>query len=215
MINIALIEDHSVVRQGIRVLLEAEEGFSVVGEAADGLQVVPLVDQLRPDVLVLDLILPGLNGFEVIRRVLERFPSTRIVILSMQDDNAHVWQALTNGAIGYVLKGCDISALVTAIREAIAGRRYLSPPLSEDALANYEKQIRDVPEDAYDTLTAREVEVLHLAAEGLSNAEIGVRLEISQRTAETHRANMTRKLGLHNQIELVRYAMQRGIIRLN
>src|SRR5258706_9233147 len=158
MINIALIEDHAVVRQGLRVLLEAEKDFSVVGEAADGLKVVPLVDHLKPDVLVLDLILPGLNGFEVTRRVVERFPSTRIVILSMQDDDAHVWQALSNGAIGYVLKGSDISDLVTAIHEAMAGRRYLSPPLSENALAHYEEQIQEVPDDAYNTLTGREVE---------------------------------------------------------
>jgi DNA-binding NarL/FixJ family response regulator len=210
--TIVLADDHPVVRQGLRTLLEAEQDFAVVGEVGDGLEVADRVEHLRPNVLVLDLMLPGLNGLEVTRQVHQRFPQTRIVILSMYANEAYVLEALRNGAAAYVLKEASAAALVHAVREVTAGRRYLSPPLSESAIEAYVERTRGAPLDPYETLTTREREVLHLAAEGKGNPEIAARLGISTRTAETHRANLMHKLSLHNQTDLVRYALKRGIL---
>ena len=207
-----LADDHPVVRQGLRALLEAEQDFTIVGEAADGLEVAGLVERLRPNVLVLDLMLPGLGGIEVTRQICHRFPQTRVVILSMYANEAYVLEALRNGAAGYVIKEASAAQLVQAVREVSAGRRYLSPPLSENAIEAYIQKAQATPLDLYETLTTREREVLHLAATGNSNIEIADRLGISSRTAETHRANLMRKLGLHSQTELIRYAMRRGIL---
>ncbi|HEX9871939.1 MAG TPA: response regulator transcription factor [Candidatus Tectomicrobia bacterium] len=210
--TVVLADDHPVVRQGLHALLETQSDFIVVGEAADGLEAVRLVERLKPNVLVLDLMMPGLNGLEVTRQVCQRTPQTCVVIVSMYSNEAYVLEALRNGATGYVLKDTETSELVQAVREVAAGRRYLSPPLSERAIEAYVKKAHAAPLDLYETLTTREREVLHLSAEGCTNAEIGTRLGISPRTAETHRANLLRKLGLHSQTELVRYALQRGIL---
>ena len=210
--TILLVDDHHVVRQGLRVLLEAEPDLSVVGEAADGLEVAKLVERLKPNVLVLDLMMPSLNGLEVTRHVRQRFTETRVVMLSMYANEAYVLQALRNGADGYVVKDATATELVRAVREAAAGRRYLSPPLSERAIEAYLEKTQTGTLDLYQSLTTREREVLHLAAEGSSNPQIAARLVISPRTAETHRANLMRKLGLNTQTDLIRYAMQRGIV---
>jgi DNA-binding NarL/FixJ family response regulator len=206
------VDDHHVVRQGLRVLLEAEPDLSVVGEAADGLEVAKLVEHLQPNVLVLDLMMPSLNGLEVIRQVRQRFTQTRVVMLSMYANEAYVLQALRNGADAYVVKDATATELVRAVREAAAGRRYLSPPLSERAIEAYVEKTQTGTLDLYERLTTREREVLQLAAEGSSNSQIAARLVVSPRTAETHRANLMRKLGLNTQTDLIRYAMQRGIL---
>ena len=210
--TIVLADDHHLVRQGLRALLEAEPGFCLVGEAGDGLEALELVRRLQPDVIVLDLVMPGLNGLEVTRQVKDGCPRTRVVILSMHANEAYVLEALKNGASAYVLKDSSVIELVRAVREVAAGRRYLSPPLSERAIETYIQKAQELTLDAYETLTNREREVLHLAAEGHSNPEIADRLSISSRTVETHRANMMRKLDLHSQTDLIRYALQRGII---
>jgi two-component system response regulator NreC len=213
--TIVLADDHHVVRQGLRVLLEAEPDFRVVGETGDGLAVLNLVECLKPDVLILDIIMPGLSGLEVTRQVGRHSPGTRVVILSMHANEAYVLEALQAGAMAYVLKGSTSEELVDAVREVAAGHRYLSSPLTERAVEVYVQKAKAAALlDPYETLTTREREVLHLAAEGYTNAEIADRLFISQRTAETHRANMMRKLGLHTQTDLIRYALQRGIISL-
>lgn len=212
MMTIVLADDHHVVRQGLRTLLESESDFRVVGEAGDGLEAVQLVERLQPDVLVLDLMMPSLDGLEVTRQVSERSPQTRVVILSMHSSEAYVLEALRHGAAGYVLKASSAADLIKAVREVTAGRHYLSPPLSEHAIAAYVQKAKDATLDKYETLTTREREVLHLAAEGYSNREIAERLSISSYTAMTHRANLMRKLDLHSQTDLVRYALQRGII---
>jgi DNA-binding NarL/FixJ family response regulator len=213
--TIVLADDHQVVRQGLRLLLEAEPGFSVVGEAADGLEVTGLVERLKPDVLILDLMMPGLGGLDVSRQVRRRAPTTRVVILSMHSSDAYVVEALRNGASAYVLKGSTAGDLIGAVREALAGRRYLSPPLSEKAIESYVQRARDAELDVYQTLTGREREVLHLAAEGLTSTAMGQRLGISPRTAETHRTNVMRKLGLHSRTDLIRYAIKRGVLQLD
>jgi len=213
-VRILLADDHQVVRLGIRNLLEAEVGFEIAGEVADAFQVIPQVEALRPDILVLDLSMPGLNGLEITRRLTRRAPQTRVVVLSMHGNEAYVIQALRNGASGYVLKGSDAGQLVQAIHEVLAGRRYLSPPLSEQAIAMYIEKAAGAPLDPYETLSAREREVLHLAAEGHSSPEIAARLCISARTVESHRASLMRKLGLRSQTDLVRYALRRGILSM-
>ena len=210
--EIVLADDHPIVRQGLRALLEAEADFRVVGEAGDGLEAVALVERVKPDVLVLDLMMPGLAGLEVARQTKQRSPRTRVVILSMHADESYVLEALTAGASAYVLKKSTASDLVKAIRDAIAGRRFLSPPLSDHLIDAYVERAKGAPLDPYSTLTPREHEVLQLAAEGHTNAAIATRLSISPRTVEMHRASLMRKLGLQNQVELVRYALQRGIL---
>jgi len=213
--SIVLADDHPVVRQGLRALLEAETDFRLIGEAGDGLEAVQLAERLCPNVLVLDLMMPGLNGLEVARRVSQRTPQTRIVILSMYASEAYVLEAMKNGAAGYVLKDSTAADLVKAIREVAAGRRYLSSPLSERAIEVYIESAKATTLDLYDTLTTREREVFQMVMEGRTNAEIAARLMISPRTVETHRANLTRKLGLRTQTELIRYALRRGILSLD
>ncbi|HYL79383.1 MAG TPA: response regulator transcription factor [Candidatus Acidoferrum sp.] len=210
--SIVLADDHHIVRQGLRSLLETEEGFAVVGETGDGLKVVDLVEQLRPDVLVLDLMMPGLNGMEVTRQVAQRCPKTKVIILSMHANEAYVMEALRNGAVGYVLKDASTSEVVAAVREVTAGRHYLSRPLSERAIETYAQKAQAAPLDMSETLTSREREILQLAAESYSSTEIAARLGISPRTAETHRANLMRKLSLQSQTDLIRYAIRRGLL---
>jgi DNA-binding NarL/FixJ family response regulator len=165
-------------------------------------------------VLVVDLMMPGLNGLEVARQITQRLPSTHVVVLSMHANEAYVLEALKNGACAYVLKDASAAELVRAVREANAGRRYLSPPLSEPAIDSYIQRTRNSDSlDLYDTLTNREREVLQLGAEGHTNAEIAGRLFISPRTAETHRTNLLRKLGLQTQTDLVRFAIRKGLIQ--
>ena len=212
--TVVLADDHAIVRQGLRAVLEAASDFNVVGEAADGLQVLDLVEQLRPNVLVLDVMMPGLNGLEITRQVRIRCPQTRVVILSMHADEGYVMEALRNGAAGYVLKEASTTEVAQAVREVAAGRRYLSQPLSERAIEVYAEKAQSAPLDLYETLTTREREVLQLCVEGCSSTEMATRLGISPRTADTHRANLMRKLGLQNQTALVRYALRRGILPL-
>ena len=215
MITILLADDHHVIRQGLRTLLEAEPDFSVVGEAGDGREAVELAERLQPNVLVLDLMMPGLSGLEVARQVSQRLPDTRIVVLSIRTSEAYVMEALRNGADGYVAKGASADELAEAVREVMAGRRYLSRDLSERALDLYVQKAQQATMDSYETLTSREREVLHLAAEGCSASEIAARLVISPNTAATHRTNLMRKLGLSSQTALVRYALRRGIISVD
>ena len=215
VITIVLADDHQVVRHGLRVLLESEANFRIVGEASDGLEAVELAEKQQPDVLVLDLMMPGLNGLEVTRQCGHRAQHTNVVILSMYNNEAYVLEALRAGAKAYVLKASTSDELVRAIREVVAGRRYLSPPLSERAIQAYSQKAELAAVDAYETLTTREREILQLAAEGCTNAEIAARLSISPRTAETHRANLLRKLGLHTQTDLIRYALRRGILPID
>jgi DNA-binding NarL/FixJ family response regulator len=207
--KILLADDHQVVRQGLRALLEAESDFTVVGETGDGLEVPPLVKRLDPDVLVLDLMMPGLGGIDVTRQIRRQSPRTRVVILSMFGDVAYVAQALDAGAAAYILKKSTAQELVNAIRKAIGGGSYLSPPLSEEAVDRHRQRAKGVS-DPYDTLTRREREILQLVGEGYTSADIAARLVISPRTVETHRRHLVRKLGLSGQAALVRYALQRG-----
>lgn len=213
-ITLVLAEDHHVVRQGLRTLLNTEPDFAVIGEAAEGLEVSALVERLQPNVLIVDVQMPGLNGLEVTRQIRQRVPQTRVLVLSMHANEAYVLEALRNGAAGYILKSASAETLAEAVRAVAGGHRYLCPPLSERAIEAYVQQAQTGTLDVYDTLTNREREVLQLAAEGAANGQIAEKLSISSRTVEVHRARILQKLDLHSQTDLVRYAIRRGILPL-
>lgn len=214
-ITIVLADDHPIVRQGVKTLLEAEPDFSVIGEAGDGLEAVELAERVKPRVMVVDVLMPNLIGIEVVRQVHHRLPRTRLIVFSMSASDAHVLEALRSGASGYVLKGSDAGDLIQGIRAVARGERYLSadiPPRLLDAIDHAASG--DTASDPYQNLTAREREVLQLVAEGATNADVAERLYISPRTVEVHRANLMRKLHLKSSAELVRYALSRGIVAL-
>jgi two-component system response regulator NreC len=215
MTRIVLVDDHQIVRQGLKALLEAAPDFTVVGEAADGLQAIELVKQTEPDVLVVDVNIPGLNGIDVVRAVKTDYPHMKVIVLSMHSSEDYVLPAFANGASGYVLKDSCVDDLVYAIRQAFTGNRYLSPQLAERAIESYLHMGNGASLDPYETLSQREREVLQLSAEGNNYGEIAERLVISPRTAETHRANAMRKLGLTTVADLVRYAIRRGLISVD
>ena len=208
-ITIVIADDHAVVRQGLRLLLEAEDDLAVVGESSDIDQTSTLLRECTPAVVLLDLHMGRDLSLSALFELRSASPSTAVVILTMEDDPAFVAPAWNAGAAGYVLKESSSDELVKAIRAVTTGRRYLSPPLSEEALGTYSRRTGSLPPDPYHTLTAREREVLQLTAEGHSGADIAERLFISPRTVETHRANLMRKLKVRNQKELIRYALQR------
>lgn len=214
-VTVLVVDDHELVRAGVLALLESEPDLRVVGVATDGLEALSLVERLRPSVILLDLMLPGLSGLEVLRQLPTRAPGVRAVILSVHDNLAYVLEAMRNGAFAYVLKDAPPSELLHALREAAASRRYLAPPLSERRLEIYEAQTQSSIPDPYETLTTREREVLHLTAEGRTSMEVGQMLFISSRTVEGHRATLMRKLGLATQKDVVRYALRRGILLLD
>ena len=206
--TLVLSEDRVLVRQGIRALLEREPEFRIVAEAGDGLETLQLVQRFKPDVLVLDLMLPKMSGLEVTRRIRDDSLPTRVVILTVHAREAFVIEALRNGALGYVLKELPSEELVKAIREVRAGRRYLSEALAQIRIEDLQNDSTGGPEKP-ELLTARQREIVQLVAEGKSSREIAGRLGLSSRTVETHRANAMRALGINKQTELVRYALTR------
>jgi two-component system, NarL family, response regulator NreC len=211
VIRLLLAEDHAVVREGLRKMIEAEADLAVVGETSDGSEVVGLVDELKPDLVLLDLSLPGLHGLEVIRQLHSRTHRSRILVLSMHAHHHYVRTALANGADGYLAKGVDSKELVCAIRSVAEGSRYLSAEVSMAAKGESEGAAL-AADRGYESLTRREREILRHVAEGHSNAATAARLFISERTVESHRASAMRKLGLRTTAELVRYAIRTGIV---
>lgn len=212
-VTILLADDHRLVREGFRAVLEREKDFQIIGEAGDGLEAVRLAEKLQPQIVVVDLMMPGLNGRDVIRQIVQRVKGAKVVVLSMHASEGYVLDALKNGASAYVLKDASSAELVRAVRESFAGRRYLSPPLSEPAIAAYlDKANAGESVDAYESLSNREREILQLAAEGFTTSAIAARLFLSPRTVETHRSNFMRKLNLHSQTDLIRFALQRGLL---
>lgn len=213
-VTLLLADDHPIVRQGLRHLLECEPEFRIVAEAGDGIEALQKAELFKPDILVVDMMMPGVNGLEVLRQVRKISPTTRTIVLSMQSADAYVVEALKNGAAGYVLKETGPGELVNAVREVIKGNQFLSAKLSERFLSSG-KEIENMPLDAYETLTPREREILQMTAEGLTSTEIGDKLMISPRTVEVHRSNLTIKLGIKNQADLIRFAIRRGILPMD
>jgi DNA-binding NarL/FixJ family response regulator len=212
MTSVVIADDHEMIRRGIRSLVEAEHSCRVLAEASDGLAAVQAAEKFKPDILFLDLNLPRLHGLEVLKQVKAAAPRTKVVILSMHNDEPYVIEALRAGASAYCLKGSESSEIAAALKEVLAGRRYLSAPLSEWAITALTSKGAD-ESDPLSGLTSREREVMQLAAEGFGTTEIAEKLFISPRTCETHRANMMRKLGLQTQTDLVRFAIRKGIIQ--
>lgn len=205
MITILLVDDHEIFRQGLTMLLGAQDDFNVIGQAADGEQALDLAETLRPQVVVVDMLLPGMSGLELIYQFRLRLPEMRLVALSMYADESYVVTALRYGAVAYVLKDASATDLVQAIRSAARGHNYLSPALTERAIRAYIQQ-GEVPgktdADEFKRLTARERDVLRLTMQGLSAAEVGRQLSISPRTVETHRAHLLHKFRVHSLDEL-------------
>jgi DNA-binding NarL/FixJ family response regulator len=216
MKTILLADDHQVVRVGLRSILKAEPDFKVIGEACDGAEALQLVAQLRPDILVTDVQMPEVNGIEVCKRVLEKYPQIQVVVLSMYDSEIFIKEAFAAGAQAYVLKRASTDDLVRAIHEALAGRRYVSPSIAGQMASHQSDRGCQAEEtDLYEQLTLREKQVLRLLAKGLTNVEIAARLEISRRTVEGHRARLSRKLGASTQVDLIRFAIRKGLIQVD
>lgn len=214
-VRVLIADDHPVVRKGLRSLLEEEPEIIVVGEAEDGTQALAEIERLKPDIAIVDLMMPGHNGLEVIRQAKKFFPSMYIIVLSMNSNDAYVLEALKRGASGYVLKETGPSELLQSVKTVLSGEHFLSAQLPKHLLFTYQESSDQQLLDPYETLTNRERETLQLAAEGLTSAEIAERLSISRRTVEIHRANFMEKLNLRHQTDLVRYAIKRGILLLD
>jgi len=208
-IRVLVVDDHAVVRAGLRRILDAEDDVETVGEAPDGERAVFEAMQLQPDVVLMDVVMPGKSGIEATRAVLQAVPVTKVLVLSMQDDPRYAREAFDAGASGYVMKEAADDEVVDAIRAVAAGQRYLHPALGARLLAAESEERRRAAEDP---LSEREREVLRLLALGHTNQEIAKLLYISVRTAETHRAHIMRKLDLSSRAELVRYALAEGLL---
>jgi len=213
-IRILLADDHTIIRSGLRLLLEQQPDFKVVAEAADGREAVELVSKEHPEVAVLDISMPQLNGIEATQQIVSREPRTNVVILSMHSDEGYVLRALKAGARAYILKNSADADLIRAVRSVSEGKSFFSPVISKMLLEDYIRQIRDKEvEDSYDLLTPREREILQLLAEGKANKEVAKILKLSLYTVETHRGNILEKLNLHGVPELILYAVRKGIIQ--
>lgn len=207
-IRILLVDDHSVVRQGFKMILAAQPDMDVVGEAANGREAIDVAQQLRPDVVVMDVAMPELNGIEATRRLAAVAPQTRVLALSMHKDSTYVREILRAGARGYLLKDSIDADLLAAVRAISRGEGYLCPAVSDAVLDDYRKQVTD----PIDLLTSREREVLQMIAEGKTNKEIATILNLSVYTVDAHRGRVMEKLNMHTTGELVRFAMRKGLI---
>lgn len=212
-VRILLADDHNILRDGMRLLLERQPGFSVVGEAADGREIVALTEAHAPDVVVMDIAMPHMNGLEATRRIVEKFPKTGVVILSMHYDESYVIRSLKAGARAYLLKDAMKADLIAAIRAVAEGRSFFSPRISRILQEDYVEALgRKGSDDSYDLLTEREREILQLVAEGQTNKEIASALNVSPYTVDTHRTHILEKLNLHSVPEVILYAVRKGII---
>ena len=208
MIRILLADDHALVRHGFRMILAAQADMEIAGEAGNGREAVELAEKLKPDVVVMDVTMPELNGIEATRRLIELSPRTRVLALSMHKDNVYVREILRAGARGYLLKDSADADLIAAVRAVAKGEGYLSPGVSDAVLSDYRRHVTD----PLDLLTTREREVLQMIAEGKTNKEIATSLNLSVYTIEAHRGRVMEKLNLHSTGELVRFAVRSGLI---
>ena len=213
-IRILLADDHTVVRQGLRKVLEERSDWVVVAEAGNGRDAVKHAEELKPDIAILDVAMPLLNGIEATRQIVKRAPATRVLVLTMHSDEAYVNQILKAGASGYLLKDSADVDLIEAVSAVSQGKSFFSPAVARLMLDDYVRQLADKGvSDRYETLSEREREIFQLIAEGKANKEIAHILSISPSTVETHRARIMEKLDLHSAAEIVLYAVRRGVIR--
>jgi two-component system response regulator NreC len=215
MIRLLLVDDHEIVRAGLRMLFQAEAGMEIVGEASSGDEALQLVESLRPDVVIMDVAMPGMNGIEATRRIRATSPESGVLALTMHEDEQYFFAMLGAGASGYIPKRAAPDDLVSAVHAVSQGNVFLYTSLARYLMRDVlDKQEAATERDASESLTAREVEVLTLIAEGLTNRQIGEALVISPKTVDRHRENIMTKLNLHSRVELVKYAIEKGIIEL-
>jgi DNA-binding NarL/FixJ family response regulator len=216
-IRVLLVDDHTLLRQALRMMLQGQEGLEIVGEAANGREAVDAADRLRPDVVLMDMVMPGLNGIEATRQIVRHAPGCRVLILTAYLEDDRLLEALRSGASGYVVKKSDLDELLLAIQSVHRGNTYFSADVSAAIAVNevmmQAKQAE--PKAGYDLLTGREREVLQLIAEGMSNQRIADTLFISVKTVEAHKAHIMSKLHARNRTDLIRYAIKRGLVGLD
>jgi two-component system response regulator NreC len=216
MIRLLLADDHTLFREGLRALFASEGDIEVVGEACDGEEAVRRASELEPDVVVMDILMPGLNGIEATRRIRAARPDVKVLVLSMYDDEEHVRRLLAAGASGCMLKRATSDQLVRALREVVDGGMALDPAVAAKLVKDYVRRVqREQEARPSGELTPRELEVLRLVAEGHSNQAIAGKLGLSRKTVDVHRTNLMRKLDLHDVTEIVKYALRRGVITLD
>ena len=213
-ILIVIADDHSLVRAGIRTFLERIPNIEVVAEASDGREAVELVAKRQPDIVLMDIAMPGLNGLEATSQIVKTWPGVRVIILSMHASEEYVWQALRAGARGYLLKGASLAELELALSSVVRGELYLSPPLSQQAIMEYVQRTGKQRARA-ETLTARQREILSLIAEGKPTKRVALELNISVKTVESHRAQIMERLNIHDVAGLVRYAIKTGLVKID
>ena len=211
-VRVLVADDHTIVRDGLVGILRGDAGIQVVGEASDGAEALEKADKLRPDVILLDISMPRLNGLEAARRIREAVPTARILVLTMYEDEEYVLKMVRSGVSGYLLKESAASDLLAAIHALRAGQRYFGPQAQRALAESLEKEL-PLPEDPYGSLTDREREVFQLVVEGKTNAQIAELLCISPKTVDNHRTRLMEKLGLHSGAELVRYAARHKLLR--
>ena len=212
--RVLIVDDHAIIRDGLRAIMEAQPDIEVVGEAMEGREALEKADELRPDVVIMDLTMPGMGGLEATRQLKLLYPDVRVMALTMHESDDYFFQVLQAGADGYFVKGGSSAELLSALRTVSQGEVFLYPSMATRLLKDYLKPAR-AGRDRYEGLTDREVEILKLVAEGRSNQEIGDLLVVSVSTVQTHRAHVMAKLGLHSRTELVKYAIRQGIISLD
>jgi DNA-binding NarL/FixJ family response regulator len=214
--QVLIVDDHVIVREGLRALLEGCEDIEVVGEATSGEEALEAVAQGHPEVVLMDITMPGINGLEAARRINEEHPDTKVLILTMHEEDEYFFNALEAGASGYFVKGGSSEELVSALKAVARGDVFLYPTMAKKLLSGYLERGRATPDrDRQDGLTNRELEVLKLIGEGFNNQEIASRLFLSPTTVQTHRSNIMGKLNLHNRADLTRYAIKNGLVSLD
>jgi two-component system response regulator NreC len=214
-VKVLVVDDHEIVREGIRMVLAADPELEVVGVASSGEEAIERVRELEPNVVLMDLGMPGLSGFEATRRIKESSPGTQVVALTVHDSEGYVFQMLQAGATGYVVKRAPSEDVITAVKRAHQGEAVLHPSVAKLLIKDYLARVAKGEETSFDTLSDREREILKLIAEGETNREIADTLFLSIKTVQAHRANLMRKLGMHDRTELVKYAIRKGIIGLD
>ncbi len=212
-IRILLADDHTILRAGLKMMLNAQPDMEVVGEAQDGRQAIEETQKLQPDIVLMDITMPDLNGIEATRQIKRLVPDVKILMLTMHEHDEYVFQALQAGASGYMLKEAADTELITALHVITSGQFYLSPTAQSVVVGDYLQKVRTGEErDSYSSLTEREREILKLVAEGYTNNQIAERLVISPKTVDTHRTHIMDKLNMHSRAELIKYAMRRGLL---
>lgn len=214
-IKVLIADDHTILRQGIKALLDNQSGIEVIGEAKDGREALTLIERLLPDVILMDIAMPGLNGLEATRRIKKKFPKIKVLVLTMYTNEEYVFQILNAGANAYLVKETAFQDLISAIKAVYRDEAFMSPSISKKVIHRYTQRVRETNDTACDILTTREREILQLIAEGSSSKKIAEALFISPKTVETHRTHIMDKLNIHNRTDLIKYAIRKGIVDID